>query len=278
MSLSNVREVDDGTPPPTQPHCEPWRTTGDDRCDATLCAHLDRQALDPDLGVNYLFGLVLGVDELNQEDLYLRERDDRLAHVGHGVGTATGLHVTTARPCDRAVRRRGARQPGSAPTSSVERSSCATRSAPKSARGSPPPSRRLRRTSRRHHSMSTGVRRATSPWPSWPATPSAPTASFRCRATLRLRRRRHHAVARPRLVGTSSCAGSPRRWRSGTCARPRRSAAPGRAARRLDAHQRRGRLGRARQGARRRCTAGHRRLARRYRAPRGDAGPRSTAS
>lgn len=62
------------------------------------CVPVSTGALSPDVRVNYLFGLVLGVDELNQEDLYLRERDDRLARVGHGVGTATGLHVTTARP------------------------------------------------------------------------------------------------------------------------------------------------------------------------------------
>lgn len=62
------------------------------------CVPVSTGTLGPDLRVNYQFGLVLGVDEFEQEDLYLRERDERAARSLHGYGTATGLHVTAARP------------------------------------------------------------------------------------------------------------------------------------------------------------------------------------
>ncbi|MCU1500742.1 MAG: hypothetical protein JWM12_96 [Ilumatobacteraceae bacterium] len=62
------------------------------------CVPVSTGKLGPDLRVNYQFGLVLGVDEFEQEALYLRERDDRLTRIGHGIGTFVGLHVTAARP------------------------------------------------------------------------------------------------------------------------------------------------------------------------------------
>jgi hypothetical protein len=62
------------------------------------CVPISSGALAPDLRVNYQFGLVLGVDELEQEDLYFRERDERAARSLHGYGTTVGLHVTAARP------------------------------------------------------------------------------------------------------------------------------------------------------------------------------------
>lgn len=62
------------------------------------CVPVSTGALSPDQRVNYQFGLVLGVDEFEQEDLYLRERDERASRSLHGYGTAVGLHVTAARP------------------------------------------------------------------------------------------------------------------------------------------------------------------------------------
>jgi len=62
------------------------------------CVPVSTGAIGPDLRVNYQFGLVLGVDEFEQEDLYFRERDERAARALHGYGTASGLHVTAARP------------------------------------------------------------------------------------------------------------------------------------------------------------------------------------
>ena len=62
------------------------------------CVPASTGGLSPDLRVNYQFGLVLGVDEFEQEGLYLRERDERATRSLHGYGTAVGLHVTAARP------------------------------------------------------------------------------------------------------------------------------------------------------------------------------------
>lgn len=62
------------------------------------CVPVSTGTLEPDLRVNYQFGLVLGVDEFEQEDLYFRTRDERAARSLHGHGTAVGLHVTAARP------------------------------------------------------------------------------------------------------------------------------------------------------------------------------------
>ena len=64
----------------------------------TQCVPVATGALTPDQRVNYLFGLVLGVDEFQQEDLYFRERDERASRTLHGYGTAVGLDVTAERP------------------------------------------------------------------------------------------------------------------------------------------------------------------------------------
>jgi hypothetical protein len=62
------------------------------------CVPVATGALTPDQRVNYLFGLVLGVDEFQQEDLYFRERDERATRTLHGYGTSVGLDVTAERP------------------------------------------------------------------------------------------------------------------------------------------------------------------------------------
>ena len=64
----------------------------------TQCVPVATGALTPDQRVNYLFGLVLGVDEFQQEDLYFRERDERANRTLHGYGTTVGLDVTADRP------------------------------------------------------------------------------------------------------------------------------------------------------------------------------------
>ncbi|MCG8456275.1 MAG: hypothetical protein MI919_08335, partial [Holophagales bacterium] len=58
----------------------------------TVCPDLG--ALDPTKRVKYSLGLVLGVDELVQEQLYFLEKDRRHQRVFHGYGTACGLGVT----------------------------------------------------------------------------------------------------------------------------------------------------------------------------------------
>jgi hypothetical protein len=62
------------------------------------CVPLSTGALAPDLRVNYQFGLVLGVDEFEQQSWYHRERDERASRALHGYGTTSGLHVTARRP------------------------------------------------------------------------------------------------------------------------------------------------------------------------------------
>lgn len=64
----------------------------------TQCVPVATGALTPDQRVNYLFGLVLGVDEFQQEDLYFRERDERASRNLHSYGTTVGLDVTAERP------------------------------------------------------------------------------------------------------------------------------------------------------------------------------------
>ncbi len=62
------------------------------QCDFRTAA-ADTAARDPHKRVRYSTGLVLGVDEFNQEQLYLMERD-RLHQRGlHGYGTVLGLGV-----------------------------------------------------------------------------------------------------------------------------------------------------------------------------------------
>jgi hypothetical protein len=62
------------------------------------CVSLTEGALSPDLRVNYEFGLVLGVDEFRQEQLYHLEQSYQHNRALHGYGTVYGLRVTTARP------------------------------------------------------------------------------------------------------------------------------------------------------------------------------------
>jgi len=50
---------------------------------------------DPQKRVNYSLGLVLGVDEFEQEQFYLLERGRQHQRTLHGYGTVCGLQVTT---------------------------------------------------------------------------------------------------------------------------------------------------------------------------------------
>lgn len=76
------------------------------------CVSLANGALSPDLRVNYEFGLVLGVDEFRQEQLYFLEKD-RLHQRGlHGYGTVYGLGVTATATADASDERLIAVQPG----------------------------------------------------------------------------------------------------------------------------------------------------------------------
>ncbi len=56
------------------------------------------QKLDPQKRVNYTFGMVLGVDEFKQEQIYLMAKDHSQYRLAHGYGTVCGLHleITTA--------------------------------------------------------------------------------------------------------------------------------------------------------------------------------------
>jgi hypothetical protein len=61
----------------------------------TRCAAgADRAAPDPGKRVNFVHGLVLGVDELTQESAFLAERAEWLARELIGYGTVSGLRVT----------------------------------------------------------------------------------------------------------------------------------------------------------------------------------------
>ncbi|MFN2168104.1 MAG: hypothetical protein ACK2U9_17825, partial [Anaerolineae bacterium] len=64
------------------------------------CVSLANGALSPDQRVNYEFGLVLGVDEFRQEQLYFLEKDRLHQRSLHGYGTVYGLGVTATRPAD----------------------------------------------------------------------------------------------------------------------------------------------------------------------------------
>jgi len=52
------------------------------------------QKLDPQKRVNYTFGMVLGVDEFNQEATYLIGKDHSQYRLAHGYGTICGLQVS----------------------------------------------------------------------------------------------------------------------------------------------------------------------------------------
>lgn len=51
-------------------------------------------ALDPNKRVNYVHGLVLGVDEFKQQEFYLLEKDRLHNRTLHGYGTVCGLNVS----------------------------------------------------------------------------------------------------------------------------------------------------------------------------------------
>src|ERR671933_1804673 len=51
--------------------------------------------LDPHQRVNYSLGLVLGVDEFQQEQFFHLERGRQHSRLLHGYGTVCGLQVTT---------------------------------------------------------------------------------------------------------------------------------------------------------------------------------------
>jgi hypothetical protein len=57
------------------------------------CVSLAQGDLAPDLRVNYEFGLVLGVDEFRQEQLYFLHKDYLHNRALHGYGTVAGLQV-----------------------------------------------------------------------------------------------------------------------------------------------------------------------------------------
>jgi len=54
------------------------------------------QKLDPQKRVNYTFGMVLGVDEFNQQATYLIGKDQSQYRLAHGYGTICGLKVSVS--------------------------------------------------------------------------------------------------------------------------------------------------------------------------------------
>ncbi|MER5427924.1 hypothetical protein [Streptomyces sp. NPDC002588] len=63
--------------------------------DTEPCVSLTTGTLSPDLRVNYSYGMVLGLDEFLQEQLYRQEKDYRHRRLLHGYGTSYGLQLTT---------------------------------------------------------------------------------------------------------------------------------------------------------------------------------------
>jgi hypothetical protein len=61
---------------------------------AAISSTLDAKAPDPTKHVNYTLGMVLGVDDFNQEFAYLAGRDRWLARDAIGYGTLNGLNVS----------------------------------------------------------------------------------------------------------------------------------------------------------------------------------------
>ncbi len=64
------------------------------------CVSLATGVLSADLRVNYEFGLILGVDEFRQEQLYFLDKDYLHNRALHGYGTIYGLKVEATRPAD----------------------------------------------------------------------------------------------------------------------------------------------------------------------------------
>ena len=60
----------------------------------TETAALPRAPIDVSKHVNFTLGMVLGVDDFDQEFAYLSARDRWLARDLHGYGTTCGLAVT----------------------------------------------------------------------------------------------------------------------------------------------------------------------------------------
>src|SRR5882724_5760976 len=60
---------------------------------AQLAATPDTMAPDPTKHVNYTLGMLLGVDDFNQEFAYLSGRDQWMARDLIGYGTVRGLQV-----------------------------------------------------------------------------------------------------------------------------------------------------------------------------------------
>jgi hypothetical protein len=60
------------------------------------CVSLSTGTLSDDLRVNYTFGMVLGLDEFQQEQQYFLAKDYLHERAMHGYGTVYGLQVTTA--------------------------------------------------------------------------------------------------------------------------------------------------------------------------------------
>ncbi|MER5528004.1 hypothetical protein ABT075_26020 [Streptomyces sp. NPDC002677] len=58
------------------------------------CVSLSTGTLSPDLRVNYSYGMVLGLDEFVQEQLYHQEKTYRHRRLLHGYGTSYGLRVS----------------------------------------------------------------------------------------------------------------------------------------------------------------------------------------
>src|SRR4030081_1398325 len=65
---------------------------------AQLAATPDTMAPDPSKRVNYTLGMLLGVDDFNQEYAYLAGRDQWMARDLLGYGTISGLRVTLDHP------------------------------------------------------------------------------------------------------------------------------------------------------------------------------------
>ncbi|MEU9455117.1 hypothetical protein [Streptomyces sp. NPDC048277] len=64
------------------------------------CVSLSTGTLSPDKRVNYSYGMVLGLDEFLQEQLYRQEKDYRHRRLLHGSGISYGLNVTAAPTAD----------------------------------------------------------------------------------------------------------------------------------------------------------------------------------
>lgn len=67
---------------------------GDQKMNDFTSVYPEAKVLDPSKRVNYIHGLVLGVDEFKQEECYLLEKDRLHNRSLHGYGTVCGLAIT----------------------------------------------------------------------------------------------------------------------------------------------------------------------------------------